>query len=203
MAVEMNYQIKQRLYITLVALSLLWLLSMGVVNLSQVNESRSLALTDCMKDHINVFEICYPKTNDEIRPTLWHYLSPFIPVIILLWISWVFKFDFQIDVEENKTKIQKITMALVYIVSFLGFIIPIYIVLEQEVDRLYAVLFYNLFLMPWLAISWISIPIFFQKLLDKELRLTEFIGLPKFIYMVAAAPFLAILILIIRTQLKI
>jgi hypothetical protein len=47
----MNNQIKQRLYITLVAFTLLWLLCMGVINQIQIQETRSLALSECLKDN--------------------------------------------------------------------------------------------------------------------------------------------------------
>jgi hypothetical protein len=203
MVVKMNNQIKQRLYITLVAITLIWLLCMGVINLSQVQETRSLALSECLKDNFKIFDLCYNKTNNEIYPTLLNYISPFIPVIILLWASWVFKLNFQIEIEVTSNKIRKITVGLVYFVAFLGFFFPFLIVLEKEVDRLHQVLIYNLFLTPWLAICWISIPIFFQKLLDSEKRISEFSKFQKLVYVVAASPFLAIIALLIRQELKI
>ena len=87
--------------------------------------------------------------------------------------------------------------------AFLGFIFPFFIVFEKEVERLYRVLFYNLFLTPWLAICWISIPIFFQKLLDSEKRISEFTNLHRVVYVVAASPILAIISLLVRQELKI
>jgi len=47
----MSNEVKRRLYITLVAISLLWLLCMGVINLIQVQDTRSLALSACLKDN--------------------------------------------------------------------------------------------------------------------------------------------------------
>ena len=199
----MNNQIKQRLYITLVAATLLWLLCMGVINIIQVQDIRSLALSECIKDNFNLFDLCYNKTNNDIYPTFLNYISPFIPVIILLWASWVFKLNFQIDLQITSNKIRKILVWLVYFVAFLGFIFPFFIVLEKEVERLYRVLFYNLFLTPWLAICWISIPIFFQKLLDSEKRISEFNNLHRVVYVVAASPILAIISLLVRQELKI
>ena len=199
----MNNQIKQRLYITLVAATLLWLLCMGVINIIQVQDIRSLALSECIKDNFNLFDLCYNKTNNDIYPTFLNYISPFIPVIILLWASWVFKLNFQIDFQITSNKIRKILVWLVYFVAFLGFIFPFFIVFEKEVERLYRVLFYNLFLTPWLAICWISIPIFFQKLLDSEKRISEFNNLHRVVYVVAASPILAIISLLVRQELKI
>lgn len=199
----MNNQIKQRLYITLVAATLLWLLCMGVINIIQVQDIRSLALSECLKDNFNLFDLCYNKTNNDIYPTFLNYISPFIPVMILLWASWVFKLNFQIDFQLTSNKIRKILVGLVYFVAFLGFIFPFFIVLEKEVERLYRVLFYNLFLTPWLAICWISIPIFFQKLLDSEKRISEFNNLHRVVYVVAASPILAIISLLVRQELKI
>lgn len=199
----MNNQIKQRLYITLVATTLLWLLCMGVINIIQVQDIRSLALSECLKDNFNLFDLCYNKTNNDIYPTFLNYISPFIPVIILLWASWVFKLNFQIDFQLTSNKIRKILVGLVYFVAFLGFIFPFFIVFEKEVERLYRVLFYNLFLTPWLAICWISIPIFFQKLLDSEKRISEFNNLHRVVYVVAASPILAIISLLVRQELKI
>jgi len=49
MVVDMDIQIKQRLYITTVAITLLWLLCMGVVNLLHVQDIRALALSDCIE----------------------------------------------------------------------------------------------------------------------------------------------------------
>ncbi|CAN1571155.1 hypothetical protein MCEMAEM4_03250 [Burkholderiaceae bacterium] len=203
MVKKMNNQIKQRLYITLVAATLLWLLCMGVINIIQVQDIRSLALSECLKDNFNLFDLCYNKTNNDIYPTFLNYISPFIPVMILLWASWVFKLNFQIDFQLTSNKIRKILVGLVYFVAFLGFIFPFFIVLEKEVERLYRVLFYNLFLTPWLAICWISIPIFFQKLLDSEKRISEFNNLHRVVYVVAASPILAIISLLVRQELKI
>lgn len=203
MVKKMNNQIKQRLYITLVAATLLWLLCMGVINIIQVQDIRSLALSECLKDNFNLFDLCYNKTNNDIYPSFLNYISPFIPVIILLWASWVFKLNFQIDFQLTSNKIRKILIGLVYFVAFLGFIFPFFIVFEKEVERLYSVLFYNLFLTPWLAICWISIPIFFQKLLDSEKRISEFNNLHRVVYVVSASPILAIISLIVRQELKI
>lgn len=203
MVKKMNNQIKQRLYITLVAATLLWLLCMGVINIIQVQDIRSLALSECLKDNFNLFDLCYNKTNNDIYPTFLNYISPFIPVIILLWASWVFKLNFQIDFHLTSNKIRKILVGLVYFVAFFGFIFPFFIVFEKEVERLYRVLFYNLFLTPWLAICWISIPIFFQKLLDSEKRISEFNNLHRVVYVVAASPILAIISLLVRQELKI
>ncbi len=198
----MSHEIKKRLYITLVALTLLWLLCMGVINQNQVQETRSLALSECLKHNFNTFDLCYNRTNDEVYPSFFNYLSPFIPVIILLWVSWVFKLNFQIDLEITSNKFRKFTIGLICFVAFLGFIFPFYIVLEKEVERLYAVKLYNLFFTPWLAVTWISVPIFFQKLLDSEKRISEFTNLHKVAYAVAASPVFAIILLFVRSGLE-
>ncbi len=198
----MDNQIKQRLYITSVAAALLWLLCMGIVILLQVQDIRALALTECLKDNFRNFEICYRKTNDEISPTLINYLSPFIPVSILLWISWVLKFKFQIEAQDTPTKLRKTVVFLAYFIGSLGVLIPFLIVFEKEVERLYAVSIHNLFLMPWLAISWISIPIFFKKLLDAENKFIEFKYLNKLNFCVAISPILAVILLIVRQEFK-
>jgi hypothetical protein len=199
----MNIQTKQRLYITLVAIALLWLLCMGVITLFKVQDIRSLALSECMKDSFYIFELCSSKTKNEIYPSFFNYITPFIPVTILLWATWVFKLNFQIDIQITSNKITKITVGLVYFVAFLGFIFPLIIVFEKDVERIYEVLFYNLFLTPWLAITWISIPIFFQKLLDSEKRISAFTDLHRVIYVVTASPILAIISLVLRQELKI
>ena len=198
----MNNQVRQRLFMTLVALSLLWLLCMGVINLLHVHDLRSLALADCIKDNFALFDICYRKTNQEIQPSLLNYISPFLPVIILLWVCWVFKVRFQIDASADKKRIRKFIVGLVYSIGVLGFSFPFFIVLEKEVERLHEVLFHYLFLVPWLAISWISAPIFFQRLLDYEVRITEFVSLHKVAYLVAASPILAFVLLLIRHGLQ-
>ena len=200
---KMQNQIKLRLYITLVAITLLWQLCMGVINIIQVQDIRSLALTECIKDSFNLFDICYRKTNNDIHPTLLNYISPFIPAIVLIWISWVFKLNFQIEIESKSNKLKKILLSVIYFIAFLGFIFPFFIVYEKEVERLYDVAFNNLFLAPWIAISWISIPIFFQKLLDSEKHITEFNNLHRVIYVVAASPIISIIFLIARQELKI
>ncbi len=200
---EMNNQVKQRLYTTLVAISLLWLLVMGVVNLVQVNEIRSAALSACINDNFNIFDLCYSKTENEIYPTFLNYINPFIPVTVLLWVSWVFNINFQIDFQTESNKVRMFLLGLVYIVAFLGFILPFYIVLERDLESIYKIMLYNLFLMPWLAITWISIPIFFQKLLDSEKRIREFSNLHRVVYIVAASPILSIITMFAREQLKI
>lgn len=198
----MDTQIKQRLYITTVAATLLWLLCMGVVNLLQVQDIRAHALSECLKDNFQLFELCYKKTNDEISPTLLNYLSPFIPVAILLWLSWVMKFKFQVETQDEPSKLRTSLAVLLYVIGSLGIFFPFYIVAEKEVERLYAVSLYNLFLMPWLSISWISIPLCFKKLLDSENKISEFKHLHKVIYCVAASPFLASIFLLLRQAFK-
>jgi hypothetical protein len=198
----MDIQTKQRLYITTVALALVWQLCMGVVNLSHVQDIRALALTECLKDNFQLFELCYKRTNDEISPTLLNYLSPFIPASVLLWISWVLKLQLQFEMQYTPSKFRKFISIFLYLIGSLGIFVPFYIVIEKEVERLYAVSLHYLFLMPWLAISWIAIPIFFKKLLDSENKITEFKYLKKVIYCVAASPFLAVIFLLLRQEFK-
>lgn len=198
----MDIQIKHRLYITTVALSLLWLLCMGIVNLAHVQDIRAAALAECLKDNFKLFELCYRKTNDEVSLSFLNYLSPFIPVVILLWTSWVLKLNFQIEVQQFSSKFRKICLGLLYLIGVLGFLLPFFIVMEKEPERLYAVSIPNLFLMPWLAISWISIPLFFKKLLDKENLITEFRHLNKVIYCLAVSPILAMVFLLLRQEYK-
>jgi len=176
---------------------------MGVINLIQIQDTRSLALSECLKDNFNFFDLCYNKTNNEIYPTLLNYISPFIPIIILSWVSWVFKLTVQIDIQLSSNKIRKAIAGLVYFIALLGFIFPFFIVFEKEVGRLHQVLIYNLFLTPWLAICWTSIPIFFQKLLDSEKRISEFTSLHRAVYVIAASPILSIISLLLRQELKI
>jgi hypothetical protein len=198
----MSIHSKQRIYITFVVLSLLWLLCMGVINLSKVQEIRSLALSKCLEGNFNLFDYCYKKTNDEIHLSFLDYASPFVPAAILLWLSWVFKINVQIDTPVIGSRLIKITRVLAYIIGAAGMFFPFYIVLEKELERIYDVIFKNLFLAPWLAITWISIPLFFRKLLDAEGRIKEFIALHKIIYIVAAAPFLSILLILMREWLR-
>jgi len=199
---DMDFQVKQRLYITAVIATLLWLLCMGVVNLINVQDIRKLALTDCIKDNYHLFEICYKKTNNEIGLTLLNYISPFIPATILLWISWVLKFNFQIETHDAPSKLIKSFVFLIYLIGILGILFPFLSVIEKDVERLYAIPFHNLFTMPWLAISWISIPIYFKKLLDLENKITEFKYVTKVIYCVGVSPFLAAILLLLRQDLK-
>ena len=198
----MNNQIKKRLYITTVSISLIWLLCTCVINLMQVNEIRSLALTECYKDDLKLYDYCYNKTNKEIQLTIFNYISPFLPAVILLWIDWVFKFNFQIDIQVVSYRFRKITNYFVYFVAFLGFICPFYIVYEKEVDRLYTINFSDLFLLPWLALCWISIPIFFQKLLDSEKNIVEFSNLYRVLYVVASSPILSFISILLRLALN-
>lgn len=199
---DMDFQVKQRLYITAVLAALLWLLCMGVINLIDVQDIRKSALSDCIKDNFHLFEICYKKTNNEIGLTLQNYISPFIPATILLWISWVLKFNFQIEIQDVPSKILKIFSYFIYLIAILGIFIPFLIVLEKDVERIYAIPFHNLLTMPWLAISWISIPIYFKKLLDLENIITEFKYATKLIYCVGVSPFIAEILLLMRQDFK-
>jgi len=175
---------------------------MGVINQIQIQETRSIALSECLKDNLNLFDLCFRKTNKDIYPNFWYFISPFIPVLILLWLTWVFKLNFQIDVQVTSNKFRKITVGLLYFVAFLGFILPLFVVFDKDIERIHEILFYNLFITPWLAISWISIPIFFQKLLDFEKRISEFTNLNRVVYVVAASPILAVISLVLRQELK-
>lgn len=198
----MDAQVKQRLLITLICLALIWLLCIGLISLIQVSEIRSLALTECIKDNFQSFELCFRKTNDEIRPAFFNYIYPFIPIVILLWILWAFKLNLKIDGDFPPSMVLKITAGMCYFIGFLGISIPFYIVIEKDVGQLYDVLIYNLFTIPWLAINWISIPLFFQKCFYSENRMLEFNNLFKIICFVAASPFLAMILLLIRSEFK-
>jgi len=164
----------------------------------QVNETRSLALTECYKDDFKLFDYCYNKTNNEIQLTFFNYIIPFIPVTLLLWIDWLLILNFQIEINLVSNKLRKIIVFVVYFVAIFGFIVPFFIVFEKEVERLYKINFSDLCLIPWLVICWISIPIFFQKLLDSEKQITEFSNLHRVIYLVASAPILSYISLISR-----
>ena len=108
----MNNQVKKRLYITSVLISLIWLLCTCVINLMQVNETRSLALTECYRDDFKLFDYCYNKTNNEIQLTFFNYIIPFIPVTLLLWIDWLLNLNFQIEINLVSNKLRKIILNL-------------------------------------------------------------------------------------------
>lgn len=173
------------------------------MNLSQVQEERSLAVAECIKDSFKMFDICYKRANDEIHPSFFSYIEPFLPAALLVWISWVFKIKIQLNIDAPPKILEKIIVTIIYLVGALGFALPFFIVFEKEVDRLYAVSLQNLFLMPWLAVSWLSIPLFFQKLVHSEVRMLEISKVRLVIYAVAASPLLATISILVRQELKI
>lgn len=199
----MDTQIKERLYISFVGLAATGLLVTGINVLINLNDIRSTALTECMKDGMYLFEFCYRKTNQEISPSLFDYLSPFLPAIILIWLSWLFKLRFQVNVEPAiPNKLRKIVFWIECIVAALGCFFPFFIVLEKSTETLSSVLIYQLFLMPWIAVSWLCIPLLIQKLLDPENKIIEFLRLRKIALAVMAAPIAAAILLISRQLLN-
>jgi hypothetical protein len=195
----MNTQVKQRLFITFVALAMLGLLVIGIKTLASESDARSVALAECMKDNFQLFELCYRKTNQEISPSFFNYISPFLPATLLLWVSWLFKLSFQLEVDDRQSKsIRKVVFYVGCFVATLGCFFPLYIVLEKTLDRLASVLIYQLFLMPWLAVSWLCAPLLFQRLLDPENRMIEFIKLKKVALVVLVAPLVATVLMTLR-----
>jgi len=56
--------------------------------------------------------------------------------------------------------------------------------------------------MPWIAVSWLCIPLLIQKLLDPENKIIEFLRLRKIALAVMAAPIAAAILLISRQLLN-
>ena len=199
----MSNSVKERLLLTLISLALIMLVSMGIYLLLQVQGVRSAALTECIGDTFNLFEFCYRKTNDEIRLSAKDFLKPFIPSVMLIWIFWLFKVEIQIDVASVKKGIVKVIVIVCYLIAAISSFVPLYLVTEKEdASKLYEILWYNLFLMPWLGITWISAPIFYQTLVDKQKIISEFQKLHVLIWIVTASPFVAILYIVVRSSLR-
>ncbi len=194
-----DMQTKQRLYISIVGLAAIGLLATGISVLNSLAEVRSAAMTECLKDGIYLFDFCYRKTNQEISPTLFNYLSPFLPSAILIWTSWLFKLNFQTSVDTSIAKrLRKTVFWVGCIIAALGCFLPLYIVLEKSQDDLSSVLIYQLFITPWIAVAWLCVPLMIQKLLDPEKKMIEFLLLRKITLVVIFSPIIATITLIAR-----
>lgn len=194
----MNSQTTQRLFITLVVAALMWLLCAGIISLNTLQKLRSLELDVCMKaDSFDPerWPACYRHVQLTITPTFLDYLSPFIPILLLAWISWVLTINFHIQWSNKNKKTRKFIAGIAYLVGIIvAYLIPLNYILSRSAADLQKEGLSESFTLPWLAICWISIPLFFQILLDKDKQITEFRHLKKIIYIVLASPFLAILL---------
>jgi hypothetical protein len=199
----MSIQIKQRLYISFVVLAMISLLVIGINILTNLNEARSIAISECMEKNIYPFEFCFTKSNQDISPSFFNYISPFLPAAILIWISWLLKLNFQIELDLTQyKKIRKFVFGLGCLICALGTFLPFYIVIEKDMGRLTSISIYQLFIIPWIATAWLCAPLLFQKLLDPEKVLIEFIKLRKFVVIVIGAPLLSLVLLILRQLLN-
>lgn len=199
----MNPQIKQRLFITLVVLAMLGLLVIGPKTLTAINEARSAAWAECFKDNLLLIDFCRKQTDQQISPSFYNYLSPFLPAAVLVWVAWLFKLSFQIELDLTQAKkIGKVVYVLACLVATLGIFFPFLIVLEKELERLHSILIYQLFLTPWVTVCWLCAPLLFQKLLDPENRMVDILKLRKFALAVIATPFLATILLTLRQALS-
>ncbi len=199
----MNYSAKSRLYMSIVVLVMLLLIVMPISILLDLQNTRYSALTDCIKDNFYLFDFCYKKSHEDITLSLLNFSTPFVPAATLIWLSWLVKVDFQIDANPPKFKVfRKVAFYGGCIVGCLGVFAPFFIVFEKPVDTLYKIAIHDIFLMPWLAISWLCAPIVFQKLLDSQSSMGELIRLRKLALVTLIAPFAAIFILFMRQILK-
>jgi hypothetical protein len=203
MVVDMNSQIKQRLFITVVVAALVWLMCAGIFNLISVDEIRTHKRNMCIDENIMGFEYCFKQAERDVSPNLINYLSPFLPIMVLVWINWVLKLNFQIELNGDYKKTKFSIHLIVYLLGILGFILPIYNVISSDLKRIYEIQIYATFTITWLVISWVSMPIFFQKLVDNEKKLSDFSYINKIIYLVIASPILAFLLAIFRTNYEI
>ena len=194
----MNSQIKQRLFITVVVTALLWIMCAGIYNLINLAELQINYRNNCIDQNIKSFAFCTREAERNVTPTLMHYLSPYIPIIVLLWLKWVFKFNFQIELDNEYKKTKLFILLIVYSLGILGIIFPIFIVLYFDKYAIHHLSIRGIFELPLLLVSWILTPILFQKLVDIKNKFFDFNYIKKIIYVVIASTLIALLFLIVR-----
>lgn len=195
----MNLEIKQRINLTLAVAAMIWLLTIGVSINFDIQQLRAEALTKCMADGgFNTFDTCYRNSREQIRPSLFQYLLPFIPASILIWITWLLKLDFQHTVDSKSKKILMWIRGISYFFGSIAIFITFYIVLEKTADRLSIVQFSDLLLVPWLASAWLSAPLLIRKLIGPDSQDSDLKRIRQLLLLVIASPLLALFLLMFR-----
>lgn len=198
----MHNSVKERLLLTTIAVSVLWLVCMGWYLLLQVHDARSAALSECTKNDYNLFRYCYHKTTDEFRLSAADFLKPFIPSALMIWIFWILKIELQVEENNVKKKLVKTIVISCYLIAAIA-VLCLYIVAEKEdASKLNEINWYGLFLAPWLGITWISAPIIYQHLADRKIIISEFKKLRLILWIVVASPLVAIILIFLRGFLK-
>jgi hypothetical protein len=195
----MNLEIRQRINMTLVIAAMIGLLTIGVSINLDIQQLRADALTKCMADSgFNTFDLCYKNSREQIRPSFFQYLLPFIPASILIWFTWLLKLDFRYTADSKSIKFLKWMRGISYFVGAVAIFIAFYIVLEKTPDRLFIVQFSDLLLAPWLASAWLSAPLLFQKLVGPESQDSDLKRVRHLLFWVIASPLLAFFLLFFR-----
>lgn len=195
----MNSETQKRIFMSFVFLAMAWLLISGFLVVADINELRSKRISNCLEK----IEICVIMANLGVNPTLLQWFSPFLPAGFLLWLAWLFRLELKIDEHTYPSILMKWLRRVTYLACLFFVAIPFFLILEKSVDRLEMVSFSGLFLFPWIGLAWISASLLFQKLHGPEVEETNFRVLYRLLYVVIAAPFFALILLIFRELLKI
>lgn len=191
---SMNQEVKNRIFISLAVLAMLCLYLVGFNTQMGLNELRSSALSRCIDGKYELFDFCLNKTNGEYSPSLAQFVTPFIPVALMLWVQWLLKIDATIEVVLYPKRTLKFLRFVAYTVAMIGIALPLLMVLEKSADRIYEVHMSNLFIGPWLASAWVSAPLVFQKLVGPRDLDIEFSLLRKVLFAVLISPVVAVLL---------
>lgn len=196
----MRTDIKQRLFVTATVLAMIFLYSAALFITTEVESQRKSALTSCMDGEFSstLFDLCWHNTRRDVATSPLQYLIPFLPALLLIWLNWLLKLDFRLEVSSFPKKTMKWLRVIGYLVGALACFSSFYTVLEKQPDRLYLQQISDIFVVSWIATGWVSAPLLFKHLHGSKEQGQAFQLTKKTLYLVLASPLLALLLSAIR-----
>ncbi len=194
----MRTDVKQRLFVTATVVAMIFLYTAALFITSEIESQRSIALTKCLDAKFSLFELCWHSTRNNVNASPLQYLTPFLPAIVLLWLIWLLKIKYRLDSSSFPRKTMKWLRGVGYTAGVLSCLISFYLVFEKPTERLYLLQISDVFAAPWVAAGWISAPLLFKYLHGSDDQAQFFQNLRRLLYIVLAAPFLALLLAFIR-----
>ena len=188
--------VKQRLFVTATVMAMIFLYSAALFITAEIESQRSSALTKCLDSKYSslLFDLCWHNTRRDISPSIFQYLTPFLPALVLVWLNWLLKLDYRLEGASFPNKTMKWLRGVGYFVGVLACFLSFYVVLEKQADRLYLLQVSDIFSGTWIASGWLGAPLLFKHLHGSDDQAQVFQNARRLLYLVLASPFLALLL---------
>jgi hypothetical protein len=84
----------QRLFLSLAVLVTLATIASPFLFLGLQSSLRDNILAECQGGDFNLFQVCWEKAQAESFYPIWIYLLSFLPLVITIWIKWIWQLPF-------------------------------------------------------------------------------------------------------------